>query len=174
MAGDREASMTAIRRSGLAFVVLAGACAQNPPPVPLQGSPAGLESLAGHWSGGYSGGTADRSGSIEFTLAVGDDHAHGAVLMVPGRSRRAYHSWREIGPAQGSDPAQELTIRFVAVDNGELAGELDPYLDPACDCRALTRFRGRVKGNVVGGTFVTQRAEHAVPSHGTWEVRRRR
>jgi hypothetical protein len=44
---------------------------------------------------------------------------------------------------QPLDAVQELTIRFVAVEGGEVTGELDPYRDPDCDCRAYTRFRGR-------------------------------
>jgi hypothetical protein len=76
------------------------------------------------------------------------------------------------GPA--FDPVQELTIRFLAVEGGEITGELDPYRDPACECRACTRFRGRLHGDVVEGTFVTRTADDAGPVQGTWKVTRQR
>ena len=167
--------MTSIRSTVLAVATLAAACAFNPPPVPLDAPAADLERLAGRWAGSYERVNSGRAGSIEFNLLYGEDHAHGDVVMIPGGSHQSYQSWREDGVVGTAlDAVQELTIRFVAVDSGEITGELDPYRDPDCDCRAYTRFRGRLRGDVVEGTFVTRTAQAAGPVQGTWKVTRKR
>jgi hypothetical protein len=166
--------MSSIKMGFLALAAMASACAYNPPPVAVDARSSDLERLAGHWTGEYRGGASGRSGSIEFTLVAGEDHAHGAVVMVPRGARRPYETWRETTPAQGLSLPEVLTIRFVAVEAGEITGELDPYRDPGCDCRAVTRFRGRARGDVIEGTFVTYMARATEPSHGSWKVRRRR
>jgi hypothetical protein len=166
--------MNPIRTSALAVALTAAACTYDPPVVPLDARPADVERLAGRWTGGYDGETSGRSGSIEFILVAGQDHAHGDVVMIPLGAHHAYQSWREMGPVREADMSQELTIRFVAVDNGEITGELAPYRDPDCDCRALTRFRGRLRGDLIEGSFVTYTARAARPAHGTWKVGRKR
>jgi hypothetical protein len=172
---SKEDPMTSIRRSVLGAALLAAACAYNPPPIPLDARPADLERLAGRWTGTYERANSGRSGSIEFNLVSGEDHAHGDVVMIPAGSHHSYQSWREGGVPGGTfDPVQELTIRFVAIEGGEIAGELDAYRDPDCDCRAYTRFTGRLRGDVVGGTFVTRTAQAAGPVQGTWKVTRKR
>ena len=166
--------MTSTRVIVLGATVLAAACAYNPPPVAVEAPPVDLERLAGRWTGTYERPNSGRSGSIEFNLVYGEDHAHGDVVMIPTGSHHAYQSWRE-GPAVGpSDALQELTIRFVAVEGGEVTGELDPYRDPDCDCRAYTRFRGKLHDDVVEGTFVTRTASAAGPVQGTWKMTRKR
>jgi hypothetical protein len=170
-----EDSMTWSRSSIMALAMLAAGCAFNPPPVPVDARPADLERLTGRWAGRYERVNSGRAGSIEFNLVYGEDHAHGDVVMIPGGSPHAYRSWREDGVARGPvDAVQELTIRFVAVDDGEITGELDAYRDPDCDCRAYTRFRGRLRGDVVEGTFVTHTTRAAGPVQGTWKVTRKR
>ena len=150
--------------------VAATACAYHPPPVPLQGRAADVERLAGRWRGSYDGGRGGRSGSIEFVLMAGEDHAHGDVVMVARGTRHVYRPWHDTiaGPTSEVDV---LTIRFVAVEDGYISGELDAYRDPACDCRAATTFRGQLRGNVIEGTFVTQAAVGG-PAHGRWRVQR--
>jgi hypothetical protein len=170
-----EDLMTSIRSSVLAVALVAAACAFNPPPVPIDAPAADLERLAGQWTGTYERPNSGRAGSIEFNLVYGEDHAHGDVVMIPAGSHHSYQSWREGGIVGGRlDAVQELTIRFVAVEGGEVTGELDPYRDPDCDCRAYTRFRGRLRGDVVEGTFVTRTTQDAGPVQGTWKVTRRR
>ena len=166
--------MTWTRTAALAATLVTAACAYNPPPVPIEARPADLAALAGRWSGSYRGDSSGRGGSIEFTLVAGEDHAHGDVVMVAQGSRRAYEPWRETAPAREASTTEVLTVRFVAVDNGEIRGELDPYRDPACECRAVTSFRGRIDGDVIAGSFVTYAAQAAGPAHGTWKVRRER
>jgi hypothetical protein len=166
--------MSWMRSNLLLASTLAVACAFNPPPVPLVARAADVEALAGRWTGSYHGEGSGRSGSIEFILVAGEDHAHGDVVMVAPGTRHAYQAWRETTPAHEASAAEVLTIRFVAVDGGEVSGELDPYRDPACDCRAVTRFRGRAHGDTILGTFVTYTARATGPSHGTWKVRRQR
>lgn len=168
--------MRSIRPIALAAALAgSGGCAFNPPPIPLDARTADLERLAGKWSGRYERPNSGRSGTIEFDLVYGEDHAHGDVVMVPGGSRRPYRSWREGGLTEGgAADVRQLTIRFVAVEGGEVSGDLDVYRDPDCDCRAYTRFVGRLRGDVVEGTFVTRTSEAAGPLHGTWRVTRKR
>jgi hypothetical protein len=162
------------RGMGVAALALAtAACAFNPPPVPLDGRAAGLERLVGRWTGDYQGYGSGRAGRIEFTLAAGEGHAHGDVLMIPRTRRRPYRPWRETFAAPALALSEDLTIRFVAIENGEVTGELDPYRDPDCGCRAHTRFRGRLWGSVIEGTFVTTRQGHSEAQGGRWKVRRR-
>ena len=156
----------------LAVALLAAACAYNPPVVPLDARRGDVARLAGRWIGSYEGETSGRSGSIEFTLVEGEDHAHGDVFMIPRHSHEPYRSWRDMEPLRESEMSQVLTIRFVALENGEITGELDPYRDPDLDCRAFTRFRGRVRGDRIAGTFETSTARTAGLSRGTWKVRR--
>jgi hypothetical protein len=172
---SKEDSMASMRSSVLGAALLAAACAFNPPPVPIEAPAADLERLAGHWTGTYERANSGRAGRIEFNLVYGEDHAHGDVVMIPAGAQHPYQSWREGGIAGARfDAVQELTIRFVAVADGEITGELDPYRDPDCDCRAYTRFRGRPRGHVVEGTFVTRTAQDAGPVQGTWRVTRKR
>ena len=158
-----------------AVALLAAGCAFNPPAVPIDAPPADLERLAGRWAGSYERVNSGRAGSIEFDLVYGEDHAHGDVVMIPAGSPRSYQSWREGGLVAGpSEPVRELTIRFVAVADGEITGDLDAYRDPDCDCRAYTRFRGRLRGDVVEGTFVTHTSQAVGPVQGTWRATRKR
>ena len=164
--------MTRIAAIVVGTLLTSVACAYNPPPVPLQARPAEIERLAGRWTGTYDGDTSGRSGSIELVLAAGEDHAHGEVWMVPRHQRQPYQSWRELGPVREAETSEILTIRFVALEEGEVSGELEPYRDPDCDCRAVTRFRGRLGADGIEGTFVTNSAEAARPAGGRWKVRR--
>lgn len=160
--------------SGVAALALAAsACAFNPPAVPLEGRAAELQRLAGRWTGAYDGYGSGRAGRIEFTLVAGEDHAHGSVLMVPRTTRNPFRPWRETFTVPSMALTEDLAIRFVAVENGEVTGELDPYRDPDCGCRAHTRFRGRLRGNAIEGTFVTFLDGHDEELGGRWKVHRR-
>jgi hypothetical protein len=159
--------------SAVVVAALAAACAFNPPPVPVEGGPADIEALVGDWRGEYYGETTGRSGSIEFELMAGEDHAHGSVLMTPRGGRGPYAVWRDPFDDPDRPGASEvLTIKFVSAERGEVTGVLDPYLDPDCQCQALTRFRGRQRGDVIEGTYTTRTARSAEPDRGVWKVRR--
>lgn len=157
----------------LVLALAASGCAFNPPPVPLDGRAADLERLVGRWTGDYQGDDSGRAGRIEFSLVAGEDHAHGDVLMIPLTTRSPYRPWRETFEAPSMALTEDLTIRFAAVEDGEVTGELDPYRDPDCGCRAHTRFRGRLRGNTIEGTFVTYLAGHDDLQRGRWKVQRR-
>jgi len=165
--------MNTTRATTVGLAVLAAACAYNPPPVPVEGRPADIETLVGDWRGEYYGETTGRSGSIAFKLVAGEDHAHGDVLMTPRGGRGPYVTWRDPFDDPGRPgEAEILTIKFVAAEGGEVTGVLDPYLDPECHCQAFTRFRGRQRGNVIEGTYTTRTARREEPDRGTWKVRR--
>lgn len=163
--------MSPARTTVLALAVLSAECAYNPPPVAMRASAVDMQSLTGRWSGSYSG--MGRRGTISFTLVSGEDHAHGEVFMIPERSREAYQVWPEPKGARAPD-TEILTIQFVAAERGQVWGLLDPYRDPECDCRAVTRFEGRVLGDVIEGTFTTHTAATNGPRRGVWKVRRQR
>jgi hypothetical protein len=170
----REAPMKT--RIGAALGLAAGlaACAYNPPPIPLEGRAADLEALAGEWGGEYEGENG-RSGTIAFELVAGEDHAHGDVLMVPRGASEPVVAWNDPGhEARGAGLPEVLSIRFVAAESGEVSGALDPYFDPDCRCKALTRFRGWQRGDVIEGTYTLYNEGSPVPVHGTWKVRRKR
>jgi hypothetical protein len=171
----RGAAMTVRSALVLAMVVPALACAYNPTPVAVRGAWEDVQALAGQWTGSYFGEGSGRSGSIVFTLVAGEDHAHGDVLMIPRGIRQPYRPWHPgMGPGWMPDPGEVLTIRFVAVEGGEVRGTLDRYWDPDCRCGAVTRFRGSRRGNVIQGTFRTYTDVGAGPTFGTWKVQRRR
>jgi hypothetical protein len=153
---------------------LLAAC-HNPPPaaVPLSGDAAGINRLAGEWTGSYVNPDAGRGGSIVFTLIAGEDHAHGDVVMVPVGTSQPLRPANGASPNAGNQtPMPEvLTIDFVRIRGDSVSGTLAPYLDPSCDCSASARFRGRLDGDTIRGTFIT-RAQGRT-ARGTWEVRRR-
>ena len=109
---------------------------------------------------------------LEISLAEGGGIDDCGLAARPGSCRA--HRGVCVQPSAGpSEPLRELTIRFVAIDEGEVTGDLDAYRDPDCDCRAYTRFRGRLDGSVIEGTFVTHTARGDGPVHGTWRVTRK-
>jgi hypothetical protein len=151
-------------------LLLLGACAPVPP-IALGGTPADLEQLVGEWEGEYTGGPHGRSGSIVFTLAAGEDHAHGDVLMVPQGAERGYSPYP--GRPTSDELPQVLTIRFVNSHDGRVTGSLERYWDPDARCAASAAFRGIVSGYVMEGTFTSACDDGRVPALGRWKVRRR-
>lgn len=149
-------------------------CAYRPDPVPIAGSASALGSMAGTWLGEYSGSESGRSGSITFIIGARGDSAFGDVLMVSSTNAGALqpvHSAQEHMAHVRS--SQALRIDFVAVSEGGLSGNLEPYIAPDCSCRVTTTFTGRRNGNVIEGTFVTQGPSN-FEQRGTWRVSRSR
>lgn len=142
------------------------------PPIVLDASPADLERLVGEWEGQYSGGRYGRSGSIVFTLAAGEDHAHGDVLMIPEGSERGYS--RYPGMDATRQLSQVLTIRFARAHGGGVTGSMDRYWDSDAKCATDTTFAGSVNGNVMEGTFTSTCDNGLVSVTGRWKVIRRR
>ncbi len=157
----------------LSLLAAGGACSSAPPPVPVVAEAADLAQLAGEWSGAYDSPASGRRGTIVFRLEAGADTAYGDVTMIP-------RGWtRPLGPAE--DPAaaareapipETLRIRFVRVEGGVVTGTLEPYRDPDCGCPVYTIFTGRVKEDVIEGSF-TAHPGHGPPYQGSWRARRR-
>jgi hypothetical protein len=151
----------------LAVLTLAG-CGGPSTPVPVSGD---IYLLRGEWRGDYSSAQSGRSGTIIFHLEATSDTAHGDVMMVPSDP---------IGtqPSPGTPPnvnqtrPQPLTISFVRAAGGGITGRLDPYRDPECACLLTTTFTGRLKGDVVEGTFVSFHQEMGRKTEGRWRAER--
>ncbi len=153
----------------LGLTAIAG-CQYRPTPVTLAGDPSSIRALAGTWIGTYRGTDTQRSGSITFAIRVAGDSAFGDVYMqqppgagvvVPADDPRAHR-------AHARSP-QLLAVSFVAVQGGEINGELEPYIAPDCECRVNTRFNGRVYADTIRGTYVT-RGSVMTPQNGEWSV----
>jgi hypothetical protein len=150
-----------------------GACATAPTPVPVSGDAASLRQLAGEWGGDYRGQT--RSGSIVFRLEAGADTAYGDVVMIPRQRRESRLPVQD--PSIGLPTprtVEVLTIAFVRATDGGLNGRLTPYRDPECDCVLDTRFQGRIRGDVIEGTYTSTPAAGGTTQNGTWKVTRKK
>jgi hypothetical protein len=158
---------------GLAVIAafFATGCALTGPPITLTGSPADLELMVGEWDGRYTGGPGGRSGTIVFTLAAGEDHAHGDVLMIPQGAERGYYRYPGHEPTESS--SQILSISFVSAAGGTVRGSLDRYWDPEAKCAAFATFHGTLRQDVMEGTFTTS-CDGRLHSGGRWRVTRRR
>jgi hypothetical protein len=161
------------RRWFVVVVALAAfGCGGGPSPqlVPVGGPAAALDSLAGEWTGEYWSADTGRSGSIHFRLEADDSAAWGDVTMFPGSSRPDAAAARE--PTTARRGARTLTIRFVRVEDGQVAGTLDPYEDPVCGCMLSTVFTGVVAADHVEGSFVARGPSGRLDSAGRWRVER--
>jgi hypothetical protein len=170
-------SRPALLRVGAAAILATGGCAYHSPPVPVTGSPAALDALAGEWAGEYSSDATGRSGSIHFALRAATDSAFGEVLMVPAGATRPLTraSAGAMLPGERTTPGTDtevLTIRFVSASGGTVTGSLDPYRAPDCDCILTTRFSGRQDGDRITGTFVTTGDPVHEQLTGRWQVTR--
>ena len=160
--------------SALIVLPLVLACSANPAPVPVTGDAGDLEALAGEWAGEYGSTETSRSGSIVFRLEAGADTASGDVVMIPTGSRAPLHPMHGDEIAEQNIPAtQLLTIQFVRVRGGQVAGELEPYHEPSCDCALHTTFTGRIEGDSVTGTYRSAGPAGERSTSGWWRVVRR-
>jgi hypothetical protein len=131
-------------------VFLAAACGGAQHPVEVKGGDSDLVKLAGDWTGSYTGIESGRSGPVSFSLELGRHTANGLVML---------------------DSATPLSIEFVAVQAGEISGQIAPYTDPTCNCEVHTDFVGSLDGDSISGTFTTTVAG-AGEQHGEWSVAR--
>ena len=168
--------MKAVMLGGLAVLALvAGGCSTVPAPVLVVGAPADLGQLAGEWGGDYHGETSGRSGSIVFKLTAGADTASGDVVMIPRERREQRLPVQD--PSAGlptSRTPEVLSIAFVRATGGGVSGRLKPYRDPDCDCMTITRFEGRMRGDVIEGTFTSTHVDRPDTQTGTWKVTRKK
>lgn len=151
-------------------LVLTAGCGAAGQPVPVLGD---TRVLAGEWEGEYRSEATGRYGSILFRLAAGADSAYGDVLMVP-------QGGTDPLPAPHPDASSHrrlalpraLTIAFVACDEGEISGKLNPYTDPDTGEAVETVFLGKIRGNRLDGTFTTYYRSGARAT-GHWWVERK-
>lgn len=158
----------------LAVILAACSSAPPPPPVSVDANPKDLNAMAGNWSGDYFSGATGRTGSIRFSLNAEQGALYGTVLMFPqGRSSAMEPANRQASPSQAPRGGQPLSVRFIMIEDGVVSGTLEPYKDPDCDCFLSTTFTGRVRGDVIEGSFVS----HGGPGHGIqdgrWKVTRK-
>ena len=67
-----------------------------------------------------------------------------------------------------------LSIAFVRAVGGGVHGRIAPYRDPDCGCELETRFEGRIRGDVIEGTFSSRPVDGGAVQTGTWKVKRRK
>ncbi|MES2125239.1 MAG: hypothetical protein V4503_11190 [Gemmatimonadota bacterium] len=160
-------------RTLLTVVAVAlAACRYHPAVIPLAGSPTEIAVLAGDWEGEYTSDDTRRSGHIMFRISARGDSAFGDVMMfVPG-----YNSfpvpWDQ-APAhlEHARSPDFLAIRFVAIGDGQVSGELEPYTAPDCNCLVHTRFIGRVRDDEIRGRYIS-RGDGIPERVGRWSVKR--
>ena len=173
--------MTPLVRTLVAGVLLTltSSCASLAPPIRVQGTARDLERLSGQWRGEYVGDHDHRRrGTISFTLTAGEDFARGDVVMTAEGLDRPYQRYQGSNPgAPPSEPVHAspvLTIRFVAIEEDTVHGELDSYWDPDRLTDASATFHGRLRDNVIEGTFTTRYASGTANTGGRWRVVRGR
>lgn len=150
---------------------LAAACSSAPQPIPLSGAPADIQALEGEWIGEYhSYDQSGRSGTILFRLEAGQDTARGDVLMHIAGRETAEVIPLTTDPWANVSPEQVLNITFVRAAGGTVFGRLEPYHDPVCGCEIDTRFTGRMKGNLIEGTYTSVHVNGADRTTGRWRV----
>lgn len=139
--------------------------------IPLSGSPADVEALAGEWIGEYhSYDESGRSGTILFRLEAGQDTAHGDVLMHLTGRETAEIIPLTTDPWANVAPDQLLSVTFVRAAGGTVFGRLDPYDDPVCGCEIKTTFTGRIQGNLIEGSYTSEHVSGADRTTGRWRV----
>jgi hypothetical protein len=163
----------------LAFAaVLTASCSSSKSPapeVPVQVSP--NSALVGKWAGDYSSPDTGRTGTIVFELAAGSSDAHGDVIMWPKGSQKPLTPSKSgnLTEEQLRTMPQVLRINFVRATAGQISGTMDPYTDPDCQCDVLTTFAGALQGDVISGTFSSERTDHPGKSvSGVWKVTRQK
>ena len=155
-------------------LALAGtACALNPPPVPVTGSPHERSTLEGEWIGEYRSVETGRSGSIWFKLDAGRDTALGDIIMVP-LNASPIRTQPTVAESPVTMHPQPLSIRFVHVSGNSVIGTIDLYQSPDCGCVLITRFAGELTRDSIAGTFTSAHSGHEMaPQKGTWWVKRK-
>jgi hypothetical protein len=149
----------------------AAACAPVIQKAPVSGRPSDVAQLVGEWYGDYESIDSGRRGWIAFRLRAGADTAEGDVIMEP---RNMVDPSEAVVPHDPfSSGRQTLSIRFVLVDDTQVAGVLNPYKDPDCGCTLTTTFEGTLRGTVIAGTFHSEGSNLGhIPQNGRWRVTR--
>ena len=123
--------------------------------VPVGGSDASVQSLAGSWEGTFDGATGSK-GVIKFELARGSRYADGKVIF------------------NASDPAKATTVPIRKVDAGDagrVVGQIGPYQEPVRQVQVYTQFVGTLRGNTIAGVFVTRAVDSSNNEQsGRWQM----
>jgi hypothetical protein len=158
----------------LAAPLLLLACSTSPGPAALGSAPANLAALDGEWVGTYQSDVSHgRAGALMLRLNAAEDVAQGcAIMRVGGRDTV------EGAPMEGDlwshvPPERLMLIVFSPGPEGTIRGSFAPYPDPVCGCEMKTVLTGRVRGNVMEGTYVMEHASGGERLLGTWRVTRR-
>jgi hypothetical protein len=153
--------------------ILALACTGNPGPGGFA-APADLRALDGEWVGTYHADAAHgRGGAILFRLDGSEDVAQGCAIMRVG-GREAVEGFLMEGDLWSHIPPERLLlVSFVHGPDGTVRGIFAPYPDPVCGCEMKTVLTGRMRGNVIEGTYVMEHASGAERIVGKWRAWRR-
>jgi hypothetical protein len=125
--------------------------------VAVEGEDIDVSLMAGRWEGTYEGIESGRRGTISLDLAAGNRVAEGKVVMNAGAPQEKL-----------------LPIKFFKVGGKEVNGKIEPYTDPGCNCTVNTEFVGKVRGNLISGTFTTQPEGGSAKQNGRWSAERKR
>ena len=90
--------------------------------------------------------------------------------MLP--SRLPHATATPDGPRAGQPEA--LRIAFVRAATDSVFDYLDFYEDPDCGCVLMTKFAGRLEGDVIQGRYLTRNTKTSEITSGEWNVRRKR
>jgi hypothetical protein len=156
----------------LAAASLFSACSAVVANVPVAGPSAALRQLEGEWFGEYSGGSGGREGGLVFKLETGEKVAAGEVWMNTRGRGMNYPGSAPAMPLPAAGLVMPIAIRFVWIEENLVTGTLDLYRDPETDHILLTTFRGRVDGDSITGTFVTEDRNSGALTSGVWSARR--
>jgi hypothetical protein len=172
MPTTKRVSVRAAPRLAALGALLVAACAANPTPVLVVGTPSETSRLAGAWEGQCASVETERSGSISVSLREGADTAFGDVVMVPRAVAPSPSDPRGAIPIAPQVP-QVLKISFVRAAINVVNGTLDPYKSPDCGCMLHTLFQGTIEGDRISGTFTTRHSDRTAPQQkGTWWAKR--
>lgn len=158
----------------IAALVVGGCGAYMPPPVQVVGEPANLQQLAGSWHGTFRNTQLRRKGQIDFQMNATSDSAFGEVRLYTDNPNQPVWSVRpQPGTAANSAaPPPWLRIRFVRVENGYVSGEMEPMFEPSCQCYVTSKFLGRVRGDLIEGSFTSRSPDGRFESSGNWRAER--
>jgi hypothetical protein len=152
--------------------ILASACTGTRPEQPVQ--PANLATLQGEWVGTYRADTPHgRSGALMFRLDATETLAQGCAIMRVGGGEAT-----EAMPLEGDlwghvAPERLMLVTIGRGPEGTIRGKFEPYPDPVCGCSMNTTLEGRIRGNVLEGTYVMEHAHGGERASGTWRLVRR-
>jgi hypothetical protein len=151
--------------------VAASGCGSSLPKIDVNATPESLVELRGDWFGTYASDDTGRHGTIAFILSANPDSAFGDVLM-----ETEDHDWREHDPDRitiRKNHPEQISISFVRIAGGRVAGQLEPYEDPGCGCTLTTVFHGSIEGNKMSGTYTSRHGMSDKVDEGVWNCSRR-